>query len=528
MVADHRRRRASCVLTCSTLLPPPRYQPEVSRTAAEDEDLALDIIDYDRVSEGADELSQETITDRIPKVCAFHADVQAKTVVVGRALFGHQQRGLERGGQSQGQSRAVAASRQSLATKRSSPKKTPNANVHAHAKQDGAAGFGGVVGAGVSYGVSYGSPPRRSMVADRPKSGATLTPNSNAAKFKQFVYSTTPRTPPLRASRGARARGLTAAQEKAVKDSKGGEGLGADFLGGSLTEEDFLNDFKIADGCKENTFIISRGSRAQAEGEGGAQAPEITLGMSKDDVFSNSKENLFLDAANTNNATAQGAVAPAATGGAGAAMAALAASKSVASPPPLPGNLNLNGFAMADDNFVDEEAWRMSQSDDSVAGLLPSPGLAGTGGVGAGSHGDVQGHAGGRLPAVPETDMPPQQPGLDGDYMAHMLRMPHTVESRPGTADASMLTMSFDAPTWESELDTSCEGRISPPISMLMAGGGTGDRMLTDSALDGVETIDLGESTHSLGSKNEMELVYDDVLQKFYHPVTGEYYELKT
>ena len=85
-----------------------RYQPEASRTAAEDEDLALGIVDYDTFSDDT-----SVITDRIPKDCAFHADVQAKTVVIGRSLFqANSQRHSERN--SSTTSSASSPSRQSL------------------------------------------------------------------------------------------------------------------------------------------------------------------------------------------------------------------------------------------------------------------------------------------------------------------------------------------------------------------------------------------------------------------------------
>ena len=104
-------------------------------------------------------------------------------------------------------------------------------------------------------------------------------------------FSTTPRTPPLRASRGARAKGFTAKQEQALTKKaitkKHEEELGADFLGGSLTEEDFMKNYQIADSNiprvdEADTFVVKKVQDA--------------LEISKEDAFSNSKESMFQDA----------------------------------------------------------------------------------------------------------------------------------------------------------------------------------------------------------------------------------------
>lgn len=459
------------------LLPTKRYRPQATTSHDVDIDLALGIEDLD---DAEAEEEEEGPTDELPTKYILHPDAHAQTIVLNKRWFSS----LSDSEPDLALSRSSMASSSSPTNKRrggaGGAVTCPSFKAASQAARAAtrAAGGGGSSGGGagstkvdfdaasVEIVGSQLSSPEASKSSNNNKSGRPTSRPTSASSLKvrsppqgMYVYTATPRTPPMRSTRlGAKLRAKRASAAAVVSAAAAGNKIapGAvdgdntnpagnyeesdfknsdnDFLNGSATKEDFAkyHSTRLVQKQPDAATVLTSGLKAAEAAAAAAAAPAVGLpdystttacGLDGLDgtrvsisvVGATEAEQTKAELAvihatifgieagdaclrtiptTTTAVGVQAAATPQAGGrgrggGAGTAGSSGTSNSSVG----LTGVLNLKGYSVASESFVDDECWRPGVSSGSES--LAQSGEPGIGDDGAANGVRVAGGDGG-------------------------------------------------------------------------------------------------------------------------------------
>ena len=361
-----------------------RYRPQATTSHAADVDLALGIEDMDEVEAAEDEVGP---TDEIPTKYILHPDAHAQTIVLSKRWFSSLSDSNFSSSGSSPNKRRVGGSGGHVSFKGAPQPAKVAGRVSGgggggNAKVDfvvGSVGSVGIVGSHLSPeklasftldGCGTPSPAHVGSTCSSSSSSNKGSRQSNATLEVRsppqgmYVYTATPRTPPMRSSRlGAKLRakqGLatvaTAGNVQHPHNSAASDAE-SDFLSGSATMEDFAK--------YHSTRLVQKPPNVEAKPVGIVAVDAAEMDQPKAALMA---MHATIFGSETSGNDGDGA------GDADTVSKSIEeADTALHSSGGLTGVLNLNGFSVATESFVDDECWRPGVSSGSE-GVVQSTG----------------------------------------------------------------------------------------------------------------------------------------------------------